>query len=85
MSSDTLVTERNGFYVWVCNNRCFDYCLTIKPYIALHSIVLCGNDFFNVWERSGVCSHAQLQKRVHKKQERLRLGRSQERVGLTSF
>ena len=81
---DTLITEKNGFYLWVCTNRMFDYCLTIKPYIALHSIVLCSNDFYSLWDRTETSSHAQTERRVHKKREQLQLRRSLGRDDLTS-
>lgn len=82
---DTLITEKNGFYLWVCNNRMFDYCLTTQPYITLHSLVICSNDFYRAWVALDGCDYALLQKRVRKKITRLQLQKSSNKDDLKSF
>ena len=48
--SDVLITKRKGLYLWVCQKRQFDYCITIKPWIGLDSIIRVGQDFCDLWD-----------------------------------
>lgn len=82
---DVMITAQNGFCIFMCNERLFDYCVTIKPYVDLDTVVFISNDFFAVWDYVEKCNPSLLLKRRNKKKGRQQLAKSRRSYDLTSF